>query len=104
MIARGHATDRRQSDGRRAAHAAEEQRRPALGCRALTPSERRLAELVADGLTNKQVAGRLYISRHTVDAHLRHIFRKLDINSRVELAKLVATHQAMHQMEDQAVA
>ena len=47
----------------------------------LTKTERTLAALVAKGMTNRQVAERLFISRHTVDAHLRHIFRKLDINS-----------------------
>jgi DNA-binding CsgD family transcriptional regulator len=58
----------------------------------LTKAERTLAVLVAKGMTNRQVAGRLFISRHTVDAHLRHIFRKLGINSRVGLAHLVALH------------
>src|SRR5437660_5241562 len=56
----------------------------------LTKSERTLSALVAKGMTNRQVAERLFISRHTVDAHLRHIFRKLGINSRVGLARLVA--------------
>jgi DNA-binding CsgD family transcriptional regulator len=58
----------------------------------LTNAERALAALVAKGMTNRQVAERLFISRHTVDAHLRHIFRKLGINSRVGLAHLVALH------------
>jgi DNA-binding CsgD family transcriptional regulator len=56
----------------------------------LTKAERNLSTLVAKGMTNRQVAERLFISRHTVDAHLRHIFRKLGINSRVGLAHLVA--------------
>jgi DNA-binding CsgD family transcriptional regulator len=56
----------------------------------LTKAERVLAALVAKGMTNRQVAERLFISRHTVDAHLRHIFSKLGINSRVGLAHLVA--------------
>jgi DNA-binding CsgD family transcriptional regulator len=58
----------------------------------LTKAERTLSALVAKGMTNRQVAERLFISRHTVDAHLRHIFRKLGINSRVGLAHLVALH------------
>jgi DNA-binding CsgD family transcriptional regulator len=58
----------------------------------LTRAERTLAALVAKGMTNRQVGERLFISRHTVDAHLRHIFRKLGINSRVGLAHLVALH------------
>jgi DNA-binding CsgD family transcriptional regulator len=66
----------------------------ALGWTSLTMAERRLAELVGAGLTNKQVAARLFVSRHTVDAHLRHIFRKLEITSRVQLARVVATNTA----------
>jgi DNA-binding CsgD family transcriptional regulator len=56
----------------------------------LSPAERNVALLVADGLTNVEVAGRLFLSRHTVDSHLRKIFSKLDINRRVELARVVA--------------
>jgi DNA-binding CsgD family transcriptional regulator len=63
--------------------------RPTFGWEALTKTERHLADLVAEGLTNKQVAARLFLSRHTVDSHLRSIFRKLDINSRVELTRVV---------------
>jgi DNA-binding CsgD family transcriptional regulator len=72
--------------------------RAALGWESLTASERLLAELVADGMTNKQAAARLYVSHHTVDSHLRHIFRKLGIRSRVELARLV-TMQRMEQRD-----
>jgi DNA-binding CsgD family transcriptional regulator len=56
----------------------------------LTDSQRMVAEHVAHGLTNRQTAALLSVSRHTVDYHLRHIFRKLQIHSRVELARLVA--------------
>jgi DNA-binding CsgD family transcriptional regulator len=66
--------------------------RPAIGWGALTDSERGVADLVAYGMTNRQVAERLFVSPHTVDAHLRHIFNKLGIRSRVELARLVAEH------------
>jgi predicted ATPase/DNA-binding CsgD family transcriptional regulator len=52
----------------------------------LTAREREIAVLVADGLTNRQVAEKLFISRRTVDAHLEHIFGKLGITSRVMLA------------------
>jgi DNA-binding CsgD family transcriptional regulator len=58
----------------------------------LTKAERTLSALVAKGMTNRQVAELLFVSRHTVDAHLRHIFRKLGVNSRVGLAHLVALH------------
>jgi len=56
----------------------------------LTDSQRLIAEHVAHGLTNRQTAAALSVSPHTVDYHLRHIFRKLHIHSRVELARLVA--------------
>jgi DNA-binding CsgD family transcriptional regulator len=42
--------------------------------------------LVARGLTNAEVARRLYVSRHTVESHLSHVFSKLDLASRVQLA------------------
>jgi DNA-binding CsgD family transcriptional regulator len=61
-------------------------RRPVEGWESLTDTERRVAELVAEGLTNQQTGARMFVSRHTVDFHLRQIFRKLTITSRVELA------------------
>lgn len=64
-------------------------RRPIEGWDSLTDTERRVAELVAEGLTNQEAGGRLFVSRHTVDFHLRQIFRKLGITSRVELAGVV---------------
>ncbi|MEU2234217.1 AAA family ATPase [Streptomyces vietnamensis] len=68
--------------------------RRAEGWGAITPSEMRVVRLVADGLTNRQVANRLFLSRHTVDAHLRNVFAKLGVSSRVELARLTAVHLA----------
>src|SRR5260370_25078174 len=64
--------------------------RPAFGWASLTDTERRIADLVAEGLSNREVAGQLFLSAHTVAFHLRHIFWKLDINSRVQLARMVA--------------
>jgi len=64
--------------------------RPSFGWDSLTPSERGLIRLIADGLTNREAAARLYVSHHTVDSHLRHIFRKLGIHSRVQLARIAA--------------
>ncbi len=46
-------------------------------------------ELVAEGLTNRDVAARLFISPHTVSGHLKNVFTKLAINSRVELVRIV---------------
>jgi len=64
--------------------------RPAFGWDSLTHTERRVADLVAQGLSNRQVANRVYLSTHTVAFHLRHIFWKLGITSRVQLARIVA--------------
>nr|AHE14801.1 RebR-like transcriptional regulator [uncultured bacterium] len=61
-------------------------KRPDMGWNSLTDTERCVAELVATGLTNRQVASRMFLSPHTVGFHLRQIFRKLGIRSRVELA------------------
>jgi DNA-binding CsgD family transcriptional regulator len=64
--------------------------RPALGWASLTETERRIVELVAQGLSNRQVAARMFLSSHTVAFHLRHVFWKLDVSSRVQLARLAA--------------
>jgi DNA-binding CsgD family transcriptional regulator len=56
----------------------------------LSPAERAVALLVGQGLTNIVVGRRLHLSPHTVDSHLRKIFGKLDLHSRVELAAVVA--------------
>ncbi|CAM3790901.1 LuxR C-terminal-related transcriptional regulator [Nocardioides zeicaulis] len=56
---------------------------------ALTAAERLVAERVAQGLTSRRIAEELFVSPRTVDAHLTHIYRKLDINSRARLAALV---------------
>jgi predicted ATPase/DNA-binding CsgD family transcriptional regulator len=56
---------------------------------ALTRREREIAELVASGLSNREIAVRLFISKRTVDAHVEHIFAKLEISSRVQLTVLL---------------
>lgn len=68
--------------------------RPLLGWDALTETERRVADLAARGLTNPEIGSRLFISRRTVATHLAHIFGKLEISSRVELARLAAERPA----------
>jgi DNA-binding NarL/FixJ family response regulator len=53
----------------------------------LTPSERRVAELVVEGRTNREVAAALFVAERTVETHLSHIYAKLGIRSRTELAR-----------------
>lgn len=62
--------------------------RPESGWEAMTDSELAVARLVAQGLTNREAAERLFVSPHTVNSHLRRVFAKLGINSRVELTRL----------------
>ncbi|HXT90084.1 MAG TPA: helix-turn-helix transcriptional regulator, partial [Trebonia sp.] len=63
--------------------------KPSTGWGSLTDAEHAAAELVAQGLSNREVASRMYVSTHTVAFYLRQIFRKLDISSRVELTRIV---------------
>ena len=63
--------------------------RPTTGWESLTATEKAVSRLVAEGLTNGAVARRLYISPHTVNTHLRHVFAKLDVPNRVALAAQV---------------
>ena len=62
--------------------------RPTSGWNGLTDAEMGVVRLVADGLTNRAIAERLYVSPHTVSMHLRHVFTKLGIRSRVELTRM----------------
>jgi DNA-binding CsgD family transcriptional regulator/tetratricopeptide (TPR) repeat protein len=59
----------------------------------LTSAERRIADEVSRGLTNREIARRLFISQNTVESHLKHIYPKLGIHSRSQLAVMVATHE-----------
>lgn len=62
-------------------------RRSALtGVDALTPSERRVAQLVGKGLTNREIADTLFVSPRTISTHLTHIYQKLDTDDRDELS------------------
>lgn len=65
------------------------------GWGSLTAAELSVADIIAEGATNREAAARLYLSRHTVDFHLRQIFRKLGITSRVELTRLMLTRDAL---------
>jgi DNA-binding CsgD family transcriptional regulator len=61
------------------------------GLDALTASERRVAQLAADGMSNKEIAQTLFITIKTVEVHLSHAYRKLEISSRAQLHKALLT-------------
>ena len=61
------------------------------GIEALTPSERRIAQLAAEGLSNREIAQALFVTQKTVKMHLSNAYRKLDIQSRGELAELLGS-------------
>jgi len=60
----------------------------------LTDNERRVAELAAGGLTNREIAARLFISRRTVEANLSRAYSKLGVRTRTELARLMSTTES----------
>jgi DNA-binding CsgD family transcriptional regulator len=64
-----------------------ERKRPASGWASLTPTELDVARLVSEGLANKDIAERLFVSPRTVQAHLTHMYTKLGYTSRVQLAQ-----------------
>ena len=55
------------------------------GLEALTPSERRVAELAAGGMSNPEIAQAVFVTLNTVEGHLRHVYRKLSVSSRTQL-------------------
>jgi DNA-binding CsgD family transcriptional regulator len=71
-----------------------ERGRPDRGWQSLTPTEQRVVELVSAGLPNKDVAQKLFVSVATVKTHLVHVFEKLDVRTRAELAATVAARRA----------
>lgn len=66
---------------------------PRFGWASLTGGELRVARRAADGLTNRAIVRELSLSPHTVESHLRHAFRGLDIRSGVELTCVVLTYE-----------
>jgi DNA-binding CsgD family transcriptional regulator len=73
--------------------------KPAKGWAAMTKSELAIAQLAANGLTNREIAERLFVSPHTVNTHLRQVFAKLQVNSRVDLTRLATERSSEHAPE-----
>ena len=69
-----------------------ERKRPSTGWAALTPTELDVVRLVSAGLGNKDIATKLFISPRTVETHLTHVYAKLQLSSRVQLAQEAARH------------
>jgi predicted ATPase/DNA-binding CsgD family transcriptional regulator len=65
--------------------------RPAVGWPSLTPAEREVADLAANGMSNPQIAAQLFVSRSTVKMHLSNVYLKLRVANRTELARTIAT-------------
>lgn len=72
-----------------AATGARPRRAILTGIESLTPSELRVAELAGNGLTTRQISEALFVTPKTIEFHLRHIYRKLDVGSRTELAAVL---------------
>jgi len=69
-----------------------ERKRPASGWASLTPAELDVIRLVSEGLANNDIATRLFVSPRTVQTHLTHVYTKLGLTSRVQLAQEAARH------------
>ncbi len=69
-----------------------ERKRPSSGWASLTPAERDVVRLVSEGLANKDIAARLFVSPRTVETHLTHVYTKLGLGSRVQLVQEAARH------------
>jgi DNA-binding CsgD family transcriptional regulator len=69
-----------------------ERKRPSSGWASLTPTERDVVRLVREGLSNKDIGTRLFVSPRTVQTHLTHVYTKLGLTSRMQLAHEAARH------------
>ena len=64
------------------------------GWESLTPAEAKIAALVAEGMTNPQIAAQLFLSHRTVATHVSHILGKLNVRSRIDIARESADRRA----------
>jgi DNA-binding CsgD family transcriptional regulator len=69
-----------------------DRKRPTNGWDSLTPTEQDVVRLVTEGLANKDIATRLFVSPRTVQSHLTHVYNKLGVSSRVQLVQEAARH------------
>jgi len=69
------------------------ERRPRFGVQSLTATERAITALVAEGLSNAAIANSVGVSRRTVESHVSSVYRKLEVSSRVALARIALTHR-----------
>ena len=84
----------RPAPARRARRGAPAPRRGGEGLAALSGREREIAELVALGRTNREIAAELFVSEKTVEGHLRNVFAKLDVSARAAVAEVVGRSRA----------
>ena len=75
-----------------ASRARGERKRPSTGWASLTPTELDVVRLIAEGFSNPEIGTRLFITRATVKTHLSHVFTKLGVMSRAELAAEATRH------------
>jgi DNA-binding CsgD family transcriptional regulator len=68
-------------------------KRPQLGWDSLTRTERQVVDLVVEGLSNPQIGERLFVSPRTVQTHVAHVFTKLEVSSRAQLAAEATRHR-----------
>jgi DNA-binding CsgD family transcriptional regulator len=71
-----------------------QRKRPTSGWASLTPTEQDVVRLLSEGLANNDIAARLFVSPRTVQTHLTHVYTKLGLTSRVQLAQEAARHDA----------
>ena len=69
-----------------------ERKRPISGWASLTPAEREVVRFVSEGLANNDIATQLFVSPRTVQTHLTHVYTKLGLTSRMQLAQEAARH------------